>query len=130
MFSSLPIILAQEGAPASGAGSFMITMILMIVIFYFLLIRPQRKRQRELNDQISAMKTGDRVVTIGGIHGLVSMIKDRTVVLKVADNTRIEFEKTGIASVLKKDKQKDKDSQKAGQEEEAEEVDADTAIRK
>ncbi len=106
----------------------MITMLLMIVIFYFLLIRPQRKRQRELQDQVSAMKTGDRVVTIGGIHGLVAMIKDRTVVLKVADNTRIEFEKTGIASVLKKDKQKDKDNQKA--DEEVEEIDADVEIRK
>jgi preprotein translocase subunit YajC len=100
----------------------MITMLLMIVIFYFLLIRPQRKRQRELQDQVSAMKTGDRVVTIGGIHGLVAMIKDRTVVLKVADNTRIEFEKTGIASVLKKDNQKT--------DEEVEEIDADVEIRK
>lgn len=124
MFNTLSFILAQEGPPpGGGAGSFMITMVLMIVIFYVLLIRPQRKRQRELQDQISAMKTGDHVVTIGGIHGLVTNIKERTVVLKVADNTRIEFEKTGVATVIKKSKD-------SGKDDKPEELDAEAAIRK
>ena len=126
MLNLLPHLLAQEPAPGSGAGSFMITMVLMIVIFYMLLIRPQRKRQRELQEQVSTMKTGDHVVTIGGIHGLVAMIKDRTIVLKVADNTRIEFEKTAVATVMKKGK----GSKDSAKDDQAIEVDAEAEIRK
>jgi len=70
------------------------------VIFYFLLIRPQQTRQKELQNLVSSIKTGDKVVTSSGIHGLVSNVKDGpTLILKIADNVKIEIDKSAIASV-------------------------------
>jgi preprotein translocase subunit YajC len=72
---------------------------LMIVMFYFLLIRPQQKQRKELQQRINSLQTGDRVVTTAGIHAIVHNIKEKTVVLKVAEGTMIEFDKPSIASV-------------------------------
>jgi preprotein translocase subunit YajC len=68
---------------------------------YFLLIRPQKKRQMDQQRLVSALKTGDRVVTNAGIHGLISNVKESTVIVKVADNVKIEMEKSAITNVLK-----------------------------
>ncbi|MEY2530373.1 MAG: preprotein translocase subunit YajC [Verrucomicrobiota bacterium] len=68
---------------------------------YFVMIRPQTKRQQEQKRLVSSLKTGDRVVTNAGIHGLISNVKDTTVIVKVADNVKIEMEKSAIANVLK-----------------------------
>lgn len=103
------VMLAQgggsPGAPAPGGGFGIFPfLILMLIMMYFLTIRPQRKKQKELQAQIDALKTGDSVVTVGGMHGLVTNMKDRTVTLKVADNVKIEFEKSSVATVIKKEK--------------------------
>ena len=97
-------LLAQSPAPAgpSPLASF-VPIILIFVIMYFLLFRPQMKRQKEHARLVSALKTGDRVVTASGIHGLISNVKDRTVTVKIADNVKIEMEKTAITTVLKAD---------------------------
>ncbi|MBA3883050.1 MAG: preprotein translocase subunit YajC, partial [Chthoniobacterales bacterium] len=71
------------------------------VIMYFLLFRPQMRRQKEQAALVSALKTGDRVVTASGIHGLIANVKDRTVIVKIADNVKIEMEKSAITSVAK-----------------------------
>src|SRR5256885_15672378 len=95
---------AQQGAPAPGpAGgiSFFVPFIFIFIIMYFLLFRPQKKRQQEQKRLISALKTGDRVVTNAGIHGLIANVKETTVILKVADNVKIEMEKAAITTVLK-----------------------------
>jgi len=100
--------LFQETAPASSSGSFVSTLIMfggMILIFYFLMIRPQQKKQKALQQMISQMKKGDRVVTIGGVYGTVHAVKESTVVIKVDDNARIEFSKSAIASVVSKAEQ-------------------------
>ena len=68
---------------------------------YFLLFRPQKKRQQEQQRLISALKTGDKVVTSAGIHGLIANVKDTTVMLKVADNVKLEVEKSAVTNVLK-----------------------------
>lgn len=73
--------------------------ILMFAIFYFLLIRPQQKRTRERNSMLSAVKKGDHVVTIGGMHGTVTELDDETITLKVSENTRIKFERSAIGNV-------------------------------
>ena len=78
-----------------------VPIILIFVIMYFLLFRPQIKRQKEQARLVAALKTGDRVVTAAGIHGLISNVKDRTVTLKIADNVKIEIEKSAVTSVLK-----------------------------
>jgi preprotein translocase subunit YajC len=68
---------------------------------YFVLLRPQMRRQKEQQKLTSSLKTGDRVVTNGGIHGLISNVKETTVIVKVADNVKIEIEKSAVTTVLK-----------------------------
>ena len=76
-------------------------MIILFVIFYFLLIRPQQKRQKEHRELIQNLKVNDQVVTIGGMHGKVAKVKDDTVILKVAEKVEIEFEKSAISRTIK-----------------------------
>ena len=105
MYSLTLTFLAQASpAPASptgGLGGFIVPMTLLFIMMYFLMIRPQKKRQMEQQRLVSALKTGDRVVTNAGIHGLISNVKETTVVVKVADNVKIEFEKSAISNVVK-----------------------------
>jgi preprotein translocase subunit YajC len=97
-------ILAQapSAAPsaASSIGNF-VPFIFIFVIMYFVLLRPQMKRQKDQQRLVTALKTGDRVVTSAGIHGLISNVKETTVIVKVADNVKIEMEKTAVTTVLK-----------------------------
>lgn len=77
----------------------LLVLVVMIGVFYFLLIRPQQKRAKERNAMISALKKGDQVVTIGGMHGTISEMDDETITLRVSETTRIKFERSAIASV-------------------------------
>ncbi len=99
-------LLAQAASPAASGpnplASF-VPIILIFVIMYFLLFRPQMRRQKEQAKLVSALKTGDRVVTASGIHGLISNVKDRTVIVKIAENVKIEMEKSAVTSVVKAD---------------------------
>jgi len=94
---------AQAQAPASpGAGLVSILpFVFIFVIMYYVMLRPQLRRQKDQARLVSALKTGDRVVTSSGIHGLISNVKDTTVIVKVADNVKIEMEKTAVTNVLK-----------------------------
>src|SRR5262250_3979851 len=92
---------APQQMPGGGIGSFFVPLIFIFIIMYFVMIRPQKKRQEQQQKLIASIKTGDRVVTSAGIHGLISNVKDTTVIVKVADNVKIEMEKSAIASVLK-----------------------------
>ena len=83
-------------------GNQLFFMALMLVMFYFVLIRPQRLRQKEIEKLISNVKVGDHVVMNGGEHGIITSVKDRTVMVKVADNMKIEYERSAIGSVSKK----------------------------
>ena len=87
--------------PGGGIGSFFVPLILIFVIMYFVMIRPQKKRQEQQQKLIGSLKTGDRVVTNAGIHGLISNVKENTVLLKVADNVKIEMDKSAITNVVK-----------------------------
>jgi len=79
-------------------------MICIFAVMYFLMIRPQQQKQKKLQETIDSLKTGDAVITTGGIHGVVSNVKDgSTLSLKIADNVRIDVEKSAIATVLKQD---------------------------
>ncbi len=75
--------------------------ILLFVIFYFLLIRPQQNQQKKRKEMLSALQRGDRVVTIGGIHGMIKEIKEDTVVLRIADNVNIKIARTGVDRVIR-----------------------------
>jgi preprotein translocase subunit YajC len=106
---SLSVIVAQAAtaaAPANQppAGLTYLPILFMGVIFYFLLIRPQQKRAREQAALISSIKSGDRVVTSGGLHGIVANARDaddKTVLVKFAENVKLEVDKSAITTVAK-----------------------------
>ncbi len=80
----------------------LITIALIIGVFYFLLIRPQKKTQEEHKKMLASLKKNDEVITVGGIHGTIANVKDATVTLKVDDNVKVEVQKSSIASVRRK----------------------------
>ena len=75
-------------------------LVLIVGIMYLFMIRPQQKKQKETQKMIDSLKKGDKVVTIGGIHGTIASTKENTVLVKVDDNTKIEFNRTAIATVI------------------------------
>ena len=96
-----PATTSTDAAATTGSmWTTLITFGLIILIFYFLIIRPQKKRDKEARDMLAAMKKGDKIVTIGGIRGTVAVVKESTVIVKVDDNTRIEFSKNAISQIL------------------------------
>lgn len=109
MYMTFIPFLQAESASASGSlmGTF-IPFALVIVIFYFFLIRPQNKKQKETEKMLKALKKGDKIITIGGIHGVISSVKDNTVIVKVDDNCKIEFNRSAISSVELSDEEKAK----------------------
>jgi preprotein translocase subunit YajC len=116
---SLLLGAAPQGTGAGGPAGLLSTFlpfVLIIAIFYFLIIRPQNKKQKETQKMLAAIKKGDKIVTIGGIHGVVSTVRESSVVVKVDDNTKIEFSRSAIATVVeagKADKIEDKTDEKA-----------------
>lgn len=121
--SYLPLLQAAPNATSTTGsfGSLIVTVVLMIGIFYFFLIRPQNKKQKEMEKMLAALKKGDKVVTIGGIHGVVSSTKEKTIILKVDDNTKLEFNRSAIASVVNPEAEK-KDAAKAEDKDEKKEA--------
>ncbi|GHV00572.1 hypothetical protein FACS189483_10700 [Spirochaetia bacterium] len=113
-----------EGAAPGGAGivSTLIPFALIIGIFYLFIIRPQNKKQKETQRMLSAIKKGDKVVTIGGVHGVVHSVKESTVIIKVDENTKMEFSRPAISSVTSegKEEKEDKKSDKKPEIEEKE----------
>ena len=90
-------ILQAAGAPAQGGGwSMWIMLILIFVVMWFFMIRPQRKQQKELQAFRDGLKKGDKVVTIGGIYGTVCEIKDTTVLIEVDNNVKIRVSKQAL----------------------------------
>jgi preprotein translocase subunit YajC len=118
------LTLLQSAPGAQNSSGQMISTIVMFglvfVIFYFLIIRPQNKKQKEAQKMIDAVKKGDKVVTAGGVHAVVYTVKEKTVILKVDDNTKMEFSKSAIASVEPKagdeKAEGEKDSEKPAEE--------------
>ena len=82
--------------PGGGMGSMLLMMGALIAVFYFFMIRPQQKRQKELQKFRDELKKGDKIVTIGGIHGYVNNISDTTVIVTIAENVNVSFEKSAI----------------------------------
>jgi preprotein translocase subunit YajC len=76
-------------------------LLLMFVLFYFLLIRPQQKKQKAVQQMQTDLKKGDRVVTIGGLHGFVDSLDEGTVVIKCGDGSRLTYDRGAIRDVIK-----------------------------
>ncbi|MCL2294801.1 MAG: preprotein translocase subunit YajC [Spirochaetes bacterium] len=97
LISSLPLM--QAGG---GMATTVLTFGAVIAVFYLLIIRPQQRKQKETQTMISEIKKFDKVITIGGIKGVVQAVKETSIILKVDDNTKIEFTKNAIATVVEK----------------------------
>ncbi len=87
--------------PQSAGAPMLIPMILIFGIFYMLVFRPQKKEQKEKKAMRENLKKNEQVVTTGGIHGTVVLVKDKTVMLRVDDNTKLEFDRESIAAIIK-----------------------------
>ncbi len=107
------ISLFAQDAPAGGAsgfgsGTFIPMMLIMFGVIYFMMIKPEQKKAKEKKSMIDELKKNDKIITIGGIHGTVTIVKDDTVQLKIADNTVVRISKSAIATVVS-DKKEDED---------------------
>ncbi len=105
MNSFNPLFAMMPGA-ATGGGegpspfSMLLPILGMLLIFYFLMIRPQQKRQKEVQKMLSAVKKGDRVLTASGLYGTVAGVKDDVLVLQIADNVKVEMVKSAVTGVV------------------------------
>ena len=108
------LMAAPSGDSPTGPAALMnfLPLIAIIAIFYFLIIRPQNKKQKETQKMLSALKKGDKIVTIGGIHGTIQTVRENTVIIRVDENTKLEFSRSAISSVVSQAKE-DKDDKKS-----------------
>jgi len=102
---AMPLIAQEHGeaAPAQGGpfgGSFMFIMIAMFIIIYFLMIRPEQRKQKERQKMLSALKKGDKILSIGGIVAVITNVKDNTYMIKTGEGTALEITKSAVSSVL------------------------------
>ena len=94
-----PFILAQQGSPPQSGLFGLLPFILIAGIFYLLIIRPMRSRQKNLESLIASLKNGDKVITTGGVYGTIAGVRDNTFLLKVADQVKMEVAKNAVASL-------------------------------
>jgi preprotein translocase subunit YajC len=106
MFTGLAYAMgpAPQGGQGAGGGLMgFLPLILIFVIFYFLLIRPQQKRAKEHKTMLDNIKKGDKVITSGGEYGIVEEVKTNTVIVKIAENVRVKYGKAYIAALRQSD---------------------------
>lgn len=102
MISSLQTFAFQTAAdPGTGIMNTIIMFGLMFVILYFMIIRPQQKRQKERQKMIENLKKGDKVITSGGIHGTISGIDEKTLLVEIADKVKVKVDRASVAGVTK-----------------------------
>lgn len=102
MFSEITksVILLQAPGGFESILSSILPFLLIILIFYFLILRPQQKRQKERVRLLESVKKGDRVITAGGIHGTVEGIEDKVLLIKIADNVKVKMERSSVSTIV------------------------------
>lgn len=90
----------QPAAQSAGLINF-IPLILIFLVFYFLLIKPQKQKEKEHQKMIHGLERNNEVITTGGVHGTIVGVKEKTFILRVDENVKIEIEKSAVASLLK-----------------------------
>lgn len=98
---ALLLVIFQGGLGALGG---LVPMLLIIGVFYMLLIRPQQKRQRELQETISQLKTGDRVVTTGGVIGTITSVRDTSFMIRSGEKSILEIARSAVAGIQEEEK--------------------------
>ena len=91
-----------EGAPQQSGAFMFVWLGLMVLLFYFMLIRPQKRREKERQALLGAVKTGDRVLFAGGFLGVVANVKEKTLIVKIADGVKVEIVRGAVSQVLDK----------------------------
>jgi preprotein translocase subunit YajC len=91
--------LILQASPAGGLGTFLIPLALMFGIMYFLVIMPQQRQRKKVQEMLAAIKNGDKVITTSGIYGTINGMDGDTIILKVADNVKIRVARAAIARV-------------------------------
>ncbi|MDD2244199.1 MAG: preprotein translocase subunit YajC [Dysgonamonadaceae bacterium] len=99
----MDILLQAATGSQNGLGASLLMMVAIIAIFYFFMIRPQQKKQKEIEKTRNAMTVGDKVVTAGGIHGRIREVGDTYFVIEIADNVKIKVEKGSVYAAAKND---------------------------
>jgi len=118
---------APAGAEApTGAAAIVnfLPLIAIVGIFYFLIIRPQSKKQKDTQKMLSALKKGDKIVTIGGIHGVIQTVRENSVIVKVDDSVKLEFSRSAISSVVSAAKEEKEDRKAIEKDDEDEKEDS------
>lgn len=98
--NTLIIFLQQQPDGMSGIVSSLLPFLLIIAVFYFLILRPQQKRQKARQKLLDSVKKGDKVITSGGIHGTIEGLEDTTALVKIADNTKIKIDRNAITTIV------------------------------
>jgi len=101
----MDLLIAMAPQGGEGGGSMVSTIIMfgaIFLIFYFMIIRPQQKKSKERQKLLSNLEKGDKVVTSGGIHGIISGLDEKTCLLQVSDNLKMKVERSAIGTVLSK----------------------------
>jgi preprotein translocase subunit YajC len=96
----LGLFLQQSQGGFEQLLSTIVPFLLIILVFYFLILRPQQKRQKERAKLLESVRKGDRIVTTGGMHGLVEGIEDKVVLVKIDDNVKVKIDKSAIAVII------------------------------
>ncbi|MDR1803861.1 MAG: preprotein translocase subunit YajC [Treponema sp.] len=121
----LPLLMgAPQGGEATPGSTLMsfLPLVAIIGIFYFLILRPQNKKQKETQKMLSTLKKGDRVITIGGIHGVIQSVKESTVIVKIDENTKVEFNRGAISSVSSQAKEEKEEKKSESLEDKSEDA--------
>lgn len=93
----------MEGAAGGSPLSMLLPFVLIFAVFYFIVIMPAKKQQKKKDAMIAGLKKGDRIVTGGGIHGTVATVEDQSLLIKVAENTKIRISKSAVAGLVGSD---------------------------
>jgi preprotein translocase subunit YajC len=102
LLAEIPSVLAQQTAPGPQGLMSFLPFILIFAAMYFLMIAPQRKKQKEHTKMLDALSTGDEVITVGGIYGEITNKKDDRFVIRIAEGTKVEIGKAFIHALVKK----------------------------
>ena len=89
----------QGGGGGGSIFSALVPILLVFLIFYFMILRPQQKKQKDRDKLLSSVQKGDKVITVGGMHGTVIGLEEKTVLVQISDDVKVKFERTAISSI-------------------------------
>ncbi|MBI4547899.1 MAG: preprotein translocase subunit YajC [Ignavibacteriae bacterium] len=93
------LAMAPQGGNGGGIFSTLVMFGLIIFIFYFMILRPQQKRQKERQKMLESLQKGDKIITAGGVHGTIVGLDEKTVLVQIADNVKVKLEKSAVSSI-------------------------------